>query len=404
VARILVTDAGLGSAVSIIRSLARRGHHVVAAGSEPRCAGFFSRATAETLVYPSPRLDPEAAVDALFRASAERAIDLIVPVTDELILPLAAARRRFEGRCVLALAPDRPLAVARDKDATLELAERLGIPVPRGVVVRSALEARQHAARIGWPLVLKPQASRVRGREGIAALTVAYAGGFARLQERMSAFEGVCPVLLQEYYRGEAHGVELLLHEGRPLAAFQHRRLREVPVTGGASSFRESVPLDPVLYDYAVLLLGELRWTGLAMVEFKVGAAGPKLMEINGRVWGSLPLAVKAGMDFPGLMADLYLNGPPPDGTDPLTTYELGVRSRNLELEVVWIGSVLRRHRRYPFLELPPRRAAVQAAARLLRAPPGDGFDVLSLGDLRPSLVEVVGVGTKVARKVARAT
>jgi predicted ATP-grasp superfamily ATP-dependent carboligase len=155
---------------------------------------------------------------------------------------------------------------------------------------------------LGWPLVLKPQSSRLYHQNaGIDSFTVAYADGPERLAEQMAPFEGRCPVLLQEYCAGAGDGVELLLHEGRPLAAFQHRRLREVPITGGASAFRESVPLDPLLLDYSTRLLRELRWTGLAMVEFKSSVGGPRLMEINGRVWGSLPLAVRSGMDFPRL-------------------------------------------------------------------------------------------------------
>ena len=71
----------------------------------------------------------------------------------------------------------------------------------------------------------------------------------------LARFEGRCAVLLQEYYRGSGQGVELLMHAGRPLAAFQHRRLREVPVNGGASAFRESVPLDGELYRHSVRLL-----------------------------------------------------------------------------------------------------------------------------------------------------
>ena len=87
---------------------------------------------------------------------------------------------------------------------------------------------------------------------------------------------------------GDGIGVELLMDHGRPLAAFQHRRIQEVPPTGGASALRESVELDPDLYDHAVALLRELGWTGLAMVEFRRGADGVgNLMEINGRVWGS---------------------------------------------------------------------------------------------------------------------
>ena len=44
-----------------------------------------------------------------------------------------------------------------------------------------------------------------------------------------------------------------------------------------------------------------LRYTGVAMVEFKVNAKTGEfvLIEINGRFWGSLPLAVAAGANFP---------------------------------------------------------------------------------------------------------
>jgi hypothetical protein len=171
--------------------------------------------------------------------------------------------------------------------------------------------------------------------------------------------------------------------------AFQHRRLHEVPISGGASSLREGVPLDPVLLGQATRLLRELRWTGLAMVEFRVGSEGPVLMEVNGRIWGSLPLAAKSGVDFPLGLANLYLGARVPGGGPPsATAQELGVRSRDLGRELVWIASVLRRRRRYPFLEAPPRRAALAAALRLPW--PHDGFDVFSRDDPSPALADAV--------------
>src|SRR3954449_2422268 len=184
-------------------------------------------------------------------------------------------------------------------------------------------------------------------------------GRGARARE-IGRLAGRCPALLQEYYAGEGHGVELLTDRGRPIAAFQHRRLHEVPFTGGASALREGVALDPELYGHAVRLLAELRWTGLAMVEFRVGPDGPLLMEINGRIWGSLPLAVKSGVDFPLRLVELHLGR----RLDPVAGAKgaEGVRSRNLGLELVWIASVLRRERRYPFLPAPRRRDAVAAA------------------------------------------
>jgi predicted ATP-grasp superfamily ATP-dependent carboligase len=236
-------------------------------------------------------------------------------------------------------------------------------------------------------LVLKPQASRLYHQNaGIDSFTVAYADGPERLAEQMAQFEGRCPVLLQEYCAGAGDGVELLLHEGRPLAAFQHRRLREVPITGGASAFRESVPLDPLLLDYSTRLLRELRWTGLAMVEFKSSAGGPRLMEINGRVWGSLPLAVRSGMDFPRHLAELTLNGPPPDG-ELDTSYRVGVRARNLKLDLVWIANVLLGRKHYSFLPAPRRTQAITALLELFH--PRLKSDVFMLEDPWPGVAEL---------------
>jgi predicted ATP-grasp superfamily ATP-dependent carboligase len=397
--RVLVTDAARGCAIAVIRSLGRRGLDVIAADSEGRSPGFYSRYASERLRYPPPRTDPEGAVDTVLHAARQRRVDLIVPVTEEMVLLLSEARDRFTGISELAL-PDRSAyARTRDKLATLELARETGVPAPRTQLVTTRREALAAASSLGWPVVVKPRSASIFRDGGLVELyEVSYAEDARELGEKMNQLEGRSEVLLQEYYPGEGHGVELILERGRPLAAFQHRRLREVPVTGGASSFRESVPLDPVLYDYAVRLLDALEWTGLAMVEFKLGGQGPRLMEINGRIWGSLPLAVKSGMDFPGRMVDLYLGSSSARNGSPDTDYLLGVRSHNLDLEVIWIGSALRGRRGRRLVHAPGRRAALSAALSLVN--PRGGFDVLSRDDPRPGLVELLRIGRKLRRKV----
>jgi predicted ATP-grasp superfamily ATP-dependent carboligase len=400
---ILVTDAGRGSAIAIIRSLGRRGWRVIAADSDPRSPGFRSRYAAERLCYPPPETAPRDLVATLLRVARDRQVDLIIPVTDAVILPLSESRAEFEAVCAVAMPDAAALEVVTNKLKTLELAERLGVPTPRTALVNTVQEAAERGPALGWPVVLKPQNSRLyREHAAIEAFTVCYAENPQRLAEQMARFEGRCAVLLQEYYRGSGQGVELLMHQGRPLAAFQHKRLREVPVNGGASAFRESVPLDPQLYRHAVRLMEALNWTGLAMVEFKVGAEGPKLMEINGRVWGSLPLAVRSGMDFPSRLAELFLYGSPGSTSGPDTNYVVGVRARNLELDVIWIASVLRGKRRYPFLTMPSRRQGIAALFGLLN--PKNKFDILSLEDMRPGLAEIVKIIGKFGTKLKEAT
>ena len=395
---ILVTDAARASAVSIIRSLGRQGCHVIAADSSRRSPGFRSRYAAEQFVYPAPQQNPSAFVAALEQFTAERPLDLLIPVTDETLLPLAAAQARFDGRCRLAIPHVAALDVTTNKHKTLELARELGVPVPRTAVVETAAGALAAAATFSWPIVLKPLSSRLCTPNRIERLEVTYARDTDDLRRRMAGFEGRCSVLLQEYVAGEGCGVEVLASKGRCLAVFQHRRLREVPITGGASSYRQSVPLNPDLFDYTRRLIRGLDWTGLAMVEFKVGPDGPRLMEINGRVWGSIPLAIASGMDFPARLADLYLGDEPTDADPPDTNYRIGVRARNLELEIIWIGSVLFGRRRHPFLPVPRRWRALPVLLSLLD--PTCRSDMFSPGDPGPAIADVGRIAGKLWNKL----
>ena len=108
---------------------------------------------------------------------------------------------------------------------------------------------------------------------------------------------------------------------------FAHRRLREKPPSGGVSVLRESIPLDKVLTVPALRLLQKANWHGVAMVEFKEDQSSrvPLLMEVNGRFWGSLQLAIDAGIDFPWLLLQMA------EGRHvsvPDNSYRCGVKSR----------------------------------------------------------------------------
>lgn len=396
---VLVTDAGRGSAIAVIRSLGRKGYHVIAADADPQSIGFYSRYAHERLVYPAPEAKPQEFCDCLLEMVKTKHVDLIIPVTDLAGQPLARARQTFTAITKLALPDDDMLKVVTDKDKTWQLAKQHGVPVPETFVVETAKEALEVAERLGWPLVVKPQSSR-KLREGnrIDSFKVTYAADAADLKKQMQDLEGRCSVLLQQYCPGVGHGVELLMSEGKPLAAFQHRRRRELPITGGPSAYREGVKLDPDLYDYSLRLLQAIRWTGLAMVEFKVGKLGPKLMEINGRIWGSIPLAVTSGMDFPALLAALFLHGPDVIKPQLNSNYKIGVRCRDLQRDLMWIANVFMQRRKYKFLEIPSRKRAVLAMLGLLN--PRRKFDLLTLNDPAPGLKELPRIIKKFRSKM----
>jgi predicted ATP-grasp superfamily ATP-dependent carboligase len=132
--------------------------------------------------------------------------------------------------------------------------------------------------------------------------------------------------LVQQRVVGPGIGVFLLVWNGRTLAAFAHQRLNELPPSGGASTYSEAVALSDDLRAQSEALLARLHWRGAAMVEYKIDRATgvPYLMEINGRFWGSLQLAIAAGVDFPQLLMAAVRG----DAVTPVTTYRVGTRLR----------------------------------------------------------------------------
>ena len=383
---VVVPDGEQRAALAVVRSLGRAGWRVVVASSRPRSLAGASHWAAEQARTPSPLLEPARAAEAWVALARRTGATLLLPVTDAGVMAGCAA---VEIEPALRIPPGTREAYLRasDKAAVAEAGERVGLPVPDQVTVRTPAE-RPDLSAIPWPVVVKPTRSVVTDPAGRRVkLGVAYARDADELGRRLAAIpaEGF-PVLVQRRVEGTGVGVFLLPGPGGPMV-FAHRRLRERPPTGGVSTLRESIPADPDLVARATALLADLGWTGLAMVECKVDREGrPWLMEVNARFWGSLQLAVDAGADFPARLAR-QLEGADPG---PAPAYRAGVRSR------WWWGDVdhllARFRRREDEAWLPPgtpgRWRTLWEVIRPLEH--GRKEEILRLDDPAPFLVETL--------------
>jgi predicted ATP-grasp superfamily ATP-dependent carboligase len=180
---------------------------------------------------------------------------------------------------------------------------------------------------VKFPAVLKPHRSMIYSNGAWIASCVQYANSVRELREIVDRndYFNQHPFLIQELISGQGQGIFGLYDHGAPLAFFAHRRLREKPPSGGVSVLSESIAVDPVQREMAHSILGAVGWHGVAMVEFKVTPDGtPYLIEVNGRFWGSLQLAIDAGVDFPWLLYQLAVESP----VDPMNGYAIGVKWR----------------------------------------------------------------------------
>jgi predicted ATP-grasp superfamily ATP-dependent carboligase len=325
--RVLITDSDNRSALAATRSLGRQGHQVLVAGDKTPSLAATSRYCHQFIPYPNPGANPEGFLDAIITACRDCKVDVILPMTEVSTLLLTERRDSLPEGTVLPFSSSTSIAGASDKAAVLRIAEELGVPVPKTTHLAHKDDVRRIAGSQKFPVVIKPARSRVRTGQGYISTGVSYAHSEDDLIARIEAVPPeIFPILLQERIDGPGVGLFACYDNGRPIAWFAHKRIREKPPSGGVSVLRESAPLDAQVVAHAEKLLTALKWHGVAMVEFKRDNrdGSLRLMEINARFWGSLQLAIDAGVDFPRILVELA------EGKHPASPvqYKIGVRSR----------------------------------------------------------------------------
>lgn len=387
--RVLVTDGEQRSALAVVRSLGRAGHDVFVTSSRRRSLAGASRHCRGQIQVPDPLQDGAAFASAVAAAVGERSIDVLLPISEAALLCVLEQKDRFTE--VSIPVPDlATIEAVCDKAAVTRVAAEIGIRVPGQHVAGSPEELGRLASSVlRPPLVLKPARSVVRTDNGRAKSAVVHAPDAAALDAALAALpREAYPVLVQERIEGPGIGVFLLIWDGALIASFAHRRIREKPPSGGVSVYRESIVADAGLIEASRRLLERFDWRGVAMVEYKIDerTGTPHLMEINGRFWGSLQLAVDAGVDFPTLLLASAAGERP----EPTTNYRPGVRLRWWWGDVDHLLARMRRSARE--LALPPGSPGrIRAVLDFLAAfAHRSRNEILRLDDPRPALREAL--------------
>lgn len=318
-ARVLVLDGHSPAGLAFTRSLGRAKHWVAVGSNQGiHAPAAFSRYCRLSFTYPVPSEDASGFVEAVFQFVRRNKIDLIIPVTDWTVFPLSKYRDRFKGVCRIALGSNSALQIAADKFRTIDLARELRIPFPETSLLHSLDELERVSASYQFPVVVKDRFSlRWEGDRAIAG-SVAYAYSQDDLRQKVAErLQRVSDVLIQQFVPGEGIGFSALAIGQDVLLPFMWSRVRETDPRGSGSAAAVSIPIIKELRESSVALIARAGLEGVCMVEFKKPRNGglPVLMEINARPWGSMPLAIACGVDYPLFLVDWILNGkrPPPE-------------------------------------------------------------------------------------------
>jgi hypothetical protein len=329
---VLVGFADALAAVETVWSLADAGFRVaavMAAGSRPPLRHSRS-ASLHTVT--SPRTDAEATARDVHALIDDLRPDVVLPLDDDMVWVLETLAAR--GGTRPAPSGDAP-SLALDKRLQLRAAERAGFRVPATVVTEADGDWPPDLA---YPVIVKPAlAVEVEG----GALT-RQSGIVCRDAAQLAEARGRLrpPLLVQPLIAGQGVGVFGLATDEGIVGISGHERIRMMNPQGSGASASRSRDVEPDAAKATEQFCRDTGWRGLFMIELLRDEAGTEwFMELNGRAWGSMALALARGFAYPAWTVQQRLGGaldPAPPVGPPV------VQARHLGRELVHLAFVVR--------------------------------------------------------------
>ncbi len=321
--RVVVTDCKYKMSLAPIRSLSRAGYEVICGeyGDVPDKLLLGSRSKYSGGLIRYSRGDCRGIADLC------RDGDVILPVGRAALRSFAHCPE-LNGRVKFLASPPEVLDAADDKAYVRRLAEKLGVPAPATFFPEPGETAEQLAGRVNYPCIIKYKNGEALGLKSWERYSIVREPeGFVREFNRMS---GISPELLaQDYLTGNDVGAAVVMdRQSRPVDFILYVSDREYPLSGGPSCLCRTV-FDRGLLKYACCILSELKFQGIAMMDFKGSPEKPYLLEINPRIWGSAALCCVSGSGFFESYVKAALDEARPLDLDTCQPgYELGVRMK----------------------------------------------------------------------------
>lgn len=297
---VLGIDTPIG--LTVVRELGERGVPVHGIGRTPHAIGRASRYLSGFSVRPG-REPLGAWLPALIEQTKAKAL---LAISENDLISLAELDPVLNG-CRVLTPRTAQLKKVLDKLETLALASSLGIDTPQSWQPRIEDDFASKMHSLCFPVVAKwanpVSVSDLLETAGFPFIKADHASEPSALLALLDRYAGLDHFpLVQSYCPGVGFGQMLHMADGRATLRFQHERIHEWPPEGGVSSYCRAVPLDrhAEQMEESESLLRALAWEGPAMVEYRWDRSTGRywLMEVNGRFWGSQPLARQCGAHF----------------------------------------------------------------------------------------------------------
>lgn len=289
------------NALGIVRSLGREGVATIAVDRDPGALGLRSR-----YARPAPSADPLSEPDRFVDDLLELGRGLPEPPVlfathDEALTAIGRREAEIDSVFRRPWSPWPTMSRVLDKAHQHAVAREIGFPVPATVEPADEGDAAAAAAELRFPVILKPRdAPEFRRRFRSQVLRAENPEELRRRYAEAAPYDPqICEVIPGDdsclWTLGSYRDVE-----GRPLASFTGRKLRQWPTEFGTARSAEAA-WDPDLASRCHALLDALGFHGISQVEVKRDPRDGRnfLIEVNPRSWLWIGLATSVGVNLP---------------------------------------------------------------------------------------------------------
>lgn len=297
--RVLVTNGGAKHTLALITSLHEAGVACHVVEHRKLTITSVSRHVQERIVMPSSKEGGDAFARDIINLLRRGSYNQLIAVSAKDYESLAPHLGEINQYAKFICHDSEIINVAFSKVECLRAAESLGLPVAKYVIPASLLDVEAAKRELRFPVVLRKRKEGEKKSVVVVETPQELIGAMQTFSRNSDKPAPESFPIIQEQLRGDGYGFFGLYDCAQLKRFFMHRRIRELPVSGGPSTIAESV-FDERLLGYGKKLLDHFRWHGVAMVEFKKGDDGEfYFIEVNPKFWGSLELAIVSGVNFP---------------------------------------------------------------------------------------------------------
>ena len=326
-AKILVPDYQGQHVISGIRSLVRQGDICDVAWNKRYC---YSKYVKNFYRISSSNKDDSKYVSDIIKLCHNKEYDAVLPFGNSSYYALSKHSQKLNGN-VNVIVPDYELySIAHDKYKTIEFCKNIGISTPELFTDYTYKDINDISRHVRYPVVIKAKIG-TGVEKGLR-----YANNEEELKRyyyeisecvaETGASNYESPII-QEYIPGFIHDACTLTINGKVINILTQRRNIMYPIYGGVGAVNVTTH-DQKLSSIARKLLEALKWHGPAQIEFKYDERDKqyKIIEINPKLWGTLDLSIKVGMDFPLMIRNILLG----EDVETNKNYPEGVRYKFL--------------------------------------------------------------------------